>query len=102
MECSSFRRFDLEILQYSYHPYSEDDADCELIIELSTIIGDTLPDSASLKINLYNDEGEIFLNEEYYISSESFFSYDTFKISLYDNAKTLITAKSARIYMSQS
>lgn len=98
----TFKRFNLKVLQYSYRPYSDDDADCELIIELTTIDGDTLFDSASIKINLYDEEGDIFFTNDYYIDSEEFVGYDTFKITLYNNSRTLILAKSARIYMSQS
>ena len=83
----TFKKFNLRVLQYSYHPYSDEDADCELIIEL---------------VNLYDEKGEIFLTESYYIDSENFAGYDTFKISLYNNSNTLIMAKTARVYMSKN
>ena len=98
----TFKKFNLRVLQYSYHPYSDEDADCELIIELVTMEGDSMTDDASIKVNLYDEKGEIFLTESYYIDSENFAGYDTFKISLYNNSNTLIMAKTARVYMSKN
>ena len=97
----TFRKFNLQVLQYTYHPYSDDDADCELIIELTTIDGDSMTGDASIKINLYDENGDIFFNTESYIDSDEFAGYDTFKISLYNNSRTLLEAKTARVYMSQ-
>lgn len=98
----TFKRFNLRVLQYSYHPCSDKDADCELIIELVTIDGDSILDDASIKVNLYDENGEIFLTESEYIDSDDFAGYDTFKIDLYNNSNTLIMAKTARVYMSKS
>ena len=95
----TFKKFNLRVLQYSY---SDEDADCELIIELVTMEGDSMTDDASIKVNLYDEKGEIFLTESYYIDSENFAGYDTFKISLYNNSNTLIMAKTARVYMSKN
>ena len=47
----TFKKFNLRVLQYSYHPYSDKDADCELIIELVTMDGDSMTDNASIKVN---------------------------------------------------
>ena len=46
----TFKKFNLRVLQYSYHPYSDEDADCELIIELVTMEGDSMTDDASIKV----------------------------------------------------
>ncbi len=91
--------YNLQVLQFSYHPYSDDDADCELIIELTTIDGDAMTSDASIKVNLYDENGDIFYANELYVDSDEFAGYDTYKISLYDNSRTLLEAKSARVYM---
>lgn len=98
----TFAKFNLKVLQYAYHPYSDDDADCELIIEIATIDGNAMTDSSSVKINLYDENGDIFFTTEEYIMEEDFAGYDTFKIKLYNNSRTLLEAKSARIYMSKN
>ena len=97
----TFSKFNLKVLQISYHPYSDDDADCELIVEIESINGESMDDDAVIKINLYDKDGEILMTEDYYIDGEEFAGYDTYKISLYNNSRTLLEAKSARLYMSQ-
>ena len=96
----TFKKFNLQVLQISYHPYSDDDADCELIIELTTIDGDSILGDPRIKINLYDENGDIFFNTEEYIDGDEFAGYDTIKIALYNNSRTLLEAKSARVYAS--
>ncbi|WP_026661851.1 hypothetical protein [Butyrivibrio proteoclasticus] len=98
---STFSRLNLQVLQYSYHPYSDDDADCELVIELATIEGDSIEFPLSIKVNLYDEEGTIITTEDKFINPDKFLGYDTFKISLYNNSRTLIEAKTARVYVTR-
>lgn len=98
----TFKKFNLRVLQYSYQPYSNEDADCRFIIELVTMQGDSMTDDASIKVNLYDEKGEIFFTNSYYIESDDFAGYDTFEINLYNNSNTLIRAKTARVYMSKN
>ena len=96
----TFEKFNLQVLQFTYRPCSDNDADCKLIIELETIDEEMMEDDASIKVNLYDENGEIILTQECFIDSEEFDAYDTFELSLYNNSRTLIEAKSARIFMS--
>lgn len=98
----TFKKFNLQLIQFSYHPYSDNDADCDFLVELMSEDGDAIVDSVYLKINLYDENGDLFLNEYEFINHEDFSGYDTFKINLYDNGRTLLEAKSARIYMSKA
>lgn len=94
----TFEKFNLQVLQFTYRPCSDNDADCKLIIELETIDEEMMEDDASIKVNLYDENGEIILTQECFIDSEEFDAYDTFELSLYNNSRTLIEAKSARIF----
>ena len=98
---ATFRKCNLKVLQFSYRPYSDDDADCQLIIEVSTIDGDSIEDDVFLKINLYDENGEIIYNTEEDIYSDEYAGYDTFNISLRRNNRILKEAKSARIFVSK-
>ena len=98
----TFAKYNLQVLQYAYHPYGEDDADCELIIEVMSADGNAMAEDAGIKINLYDDAGEIFFTAGQFVDADEFAGYDTFKICLYNNSSTLLEAKSARIYMSKS
>lgn len=98
---STFDKFKLNIIQFVYKPYSENDADCILIIEVSSCEGEDVTENAYIKINLYDDEGSIIMTQSHYISAEDFAGYDTFEILLYKDGKTLDEAKSAKLYMSK-
>lgn len=87
----------LQILSFSFQPFGDDDADCILIMELSTD-GKKKFKGAELKVNLYDEDGEIFVNKSTTIYSWSFIGYDTEKIALCYGKKALLKAKRARIF----
>lgn len=92
----AFKKAGLKLLQFSFQPYSEDDADANFIAEIE---GDNEFDGGySLKVNLYDKDGKIFLTEDTYISSD-FSGYDTFNMFLSNDSKTLVRAKKARVYL---
>ena len=98
---TTFRKHSLKILQFSYQPYSDDDADCEMLIEIGTIKDEDLTENVLVKVNLYNEYGEIYDTSSKMILADDFDGYDTLKIHLYNNGRTLIEAKSARVYLSR-
>ncbi len=97
----TFKKFNLKILQFSYQPFGPDDADGQIIIEVSTIEGDEIPEHAMIKVNLYDNNGEIFLTECRPVNANYFSGYDTFSIALRYNSKALKKAKKARIFMTK-
>lgn len=98
---ATFRKNNLKILQFSYQPYADDDADCEMLIEIGTINDEDLTENVQVKVNLYNEYGEIYDTKSDVIIARNFDGYDTLKIHLYNNSRTLIEAKSARVYVSK-
>lgn len=98
----TFNKANLEVLEIIYHPYSDDDADCELLIELQSLNNEDLPFDITIKVNLYDDNGNLFYTGEEYVSEDDFMGYYTFKINLYNNSRTLYEAKSAKVYISKS
>ena len=66
----TFEKFNLQVLQFTYRPCSDNDADCKLIIELETIDEEMMEDDASIKVNLYDENGEIILTQECFIDSD--------------------------------
>lgn len=98
---ATFRKHNLKILQFSYQPYADDDADCEMLIEIGTIKDENLTENVRIKVNLYNEYGELYDTSSGMIVAEDFDGYDTLKIHLYNNGRTLIEAKSARVYLSK-
>lgn len=99
---SLFQKNNLEVLSFSYRPYSDDDADCEMLIEISTCSGRTLTDDVAIKVNLYDSNDEICFTEEYRLYADEFEGYDTLSLALYDNGKTLLKAKSARLFVTRN
>ena len=97
---ATFKNCGLQILSYSFQPYSDDDADCKIIIELSSVGDNILFEGATLKVNLYDKDGEIFLNVKEYINSD-FSGYDTITLTLYYNQRTLLMAKKAKIFIAK-
>ena len=81
--------------------FTDDDDDCSLIIELSTINGDSIDDDVNIKVNLYDGDGEIYDTKEWYIDSEEFAGFDSIQLCFYNNSRTLKEAKSARIFASR-
>ena len=56
---------------------SDDDPDLDVFIELATISGSELPYGVYVKINLYDEEGDLYMTNASYISKEGFSGYDT-------------------------
>ena len=95
----TFKKFNLQVLQFTYRPYDEEDADCYLVIEVATISGNKISRGGHIKVNLYDENGEIIDTASAYIDEDEFGGYDTFRILICDEGRMLIEAKTARIYM---
>lgn len=98
----TFRNLNLQVLQFTYQAYSDENADCRLFIEIATLDGNEIPQSATIRANLYDENGELFDSDYTPIIKNDFSGYDTFKISFTNNERTLYEAKTARIYMSKN
>ena len=104
---STFSRFNLKVLQVAYQPYAEDgddepDADCDLLVELASLNGNPMPSNGHIKINLYDENGDLIYHDDHMVFAEGFAGYDTYSFMLSHNCKTLLVAKSAKVYMSKN
>ena len=69
-----------------------------MLIELSSIKGDTISSSVDIKVNLYDIDGELIYTDKVTILSREFGGFDTVKIQLRDNGRLLLIADSAKIF----
>ncbi len=105
---STFNAFNLQVLQVGYHPYGveddseESDADCDCLVEVSALNDGPMTHDAYLKVNLYDENGDLISHDYSLIQAEGFSGYDTYKVMLINDSKTLRIAKSAKVYMSQN
>ena len=104
---STFSKFNLKVLQVAYQPYAEDgdedpDADCDLLIELTSINERPMSGDGHVKINLYDENGDLIYHDNHMIFAEKFAGYDTYSFMLSHDCKTLRIAKSAKVYMSRN
>lgn len=98
---ATFRKHNLKILQFSYRSFTDDDADGEMLIEIGTIKDEVLTENVRIKVNLYDEDGELYDTSSEKIVAEDFDGYDTLKILFCNNRRTLIEAKSAKVYLSK-
>ena len=98
---STFEKNNLKLLRFRYRPYGEDDADCVLLIEFSADEGLEIPNSLFIKVNLYDDNDDIYLTDNTYINAETFSGYDTKALYLTDDSNALLRAKAGRIFVTR-
>lgn len=99
---NTFEMNNLQILNFSVQACGEDDADCNIYIELATIKGTKIPDSIEVKINLYDKEDELFMVESREIYEDDFRGYDTITLNCYRDNNTLKKVKKGRLYVVKS
>ena len=93
-----FDKLNLRIDNFSFRALNDENADCDLLIELSSIKGDTISSSVDIKVNLYDIDGELIYTDKVTILSREFGGFDTVKIQLRDNGRLLLIADSAKIF----
>lgn len=98
---NTFEHNNLQLIRFSVKPYSEDDADCSIIVEFSSLEGTTIPESIYIKVNLYDEDDDIYLAECAFVNCERFDGYDTVSIIMDDDGKTLMKAKSGRMFITR-
>ena len=102
---TTFSKFNLQVLQVGYRPYAEEgddepDADCDFMIEISSLDNAPMKCNAYIKINLYDENGDLIDHDNKLVIADEFSGFDTFKIMMTNDSKTLLRAKSAKVYMS--
>lgn len=95
---NTFTVNNLQILNLNVRPAGVEDADFDILIELATINGNSIPSSVDIKINLYNEDGDLYSLEETWIDEDTFSGYDTVKIMCGNCDMTLKKVVKGRIY----
>ena len=98
---STFDNNNLRVVNIGCKPYDDDDADLLFYVELESANGESIPCRLSLKINLYDSEGNLYMLEEDYLSPEQFNGYDTREIVFCDSSHVLEIARSGKIFVSR-
>lgn len=74
------------------------DGDLLVYVELATISETVLPNDISIKINLYDENGDIYMVGSHYVDKESFSGYDTITINCFDKSRVLEKAVKGRLF----
>ena len=98
---NTFEAFNLQVLNIGAHACSDDDGDLEVLIEIASINGSTIPDDVTIKLNLYDESGSIYLHREESLYAEDFGGYDTIQIDCYDDKHTLERATRGRLFVTK-
>ena len=100
---SSFEQNNLQILNLTCKPSSYgNDFDMEVLVEIASIEGARIPSHLYIKINLYDEDGELFSTNETLVEADTFNGYDTVVICCSDNnSRTLDVAVKGRIYVTR-
>ena len=103
---STFEQFNLKVLQVAYKPYGiegaeEPNADCDCLVELVSMNDEPMSKDAYIKVNLYDADENLISHDYQMIMSRDFSGYDTYSIYITNDSKTLLLAKSARVYLSK-
>ena len=91
----------LQILNLSVRPEGEDDADCNILLEIASIEGNSIPCDLLIKINLYDEDDEIYMTNSEFVLKDKFSGYDTFSIYCFDNSNTLLKAVKGRLFITK-
>ncbi len=91
---NTFKKYNLKVLQCSYS--FGDDGNCDFYIEISSIDETILSEDICIKINLYDNNGEIIYSASNDIKAGTFDGYDTINLILWYNA---LKAEKARVFV---
>ena len=94
----TFEKCNLQIIQFTYNQCSGDNYDFDVFAEVAAVEGHKIENDVSIKVNLYDTDGELIRTSNNILLSDDFPGYDTVQIFCHDNRKALLEAKSARIY----
>lgn len=92
----------IKVLKIGVKPYSEDDSDMQLLLEIESIDGGNLANSIDIKINLYDKDDELYQVNSSYLDEDVFCGYDTVVINCYDDGQTLQKAVKGKLYVTKS
>lgn len=98
----TFEANNLQVLHLGVKPYSSNDADCNLLVELASIEGSSISADLTVKINMYDKDEDLYLVKCGYLKADTFSGFDTLSISCYSDGKTLKKAISGKLYVTKT
>lgn len=99
---STFAANNLQVINVGCKPASDDDGDLEVYVELASINGSAIPCTLDIKINLYDESGDLYMTEDTTLFLNRFNGYDTVKIYCQDDSHTLEKAVKGRLFVVKS
>lgn len=95
----TFTKNNLKVYGLGIKELGPKDGDCKVYLELGCIDGEELEDSFEIKINFYDEEGNIYKLFTICLEQDDFLCYDTIEFYCRDNKRLLDQAVAARIYL---
>ena len=99
---STFESNNLEVLATACKPYNDSNGDLLVYVELVSISGKRIKKDLSLKINLYDINGDLYMSDYQDIFASEFTGYDTITIECQDSHHVLDTAYKGKLYVTWS
>ncbi len=98
---STFAANNLQVISLGCKPYEENDADLRVNIEIATISGSEIPSDLQIKINLYDEDDDLYMTNYIVMNKDKFSGYDTITINCYDNSHVLEKAVKGRLFVTR-
>lgn len=97
---STFAANNLQVINIGCKPASNIGGDLEVYVEIASVTGSNLPFSLYIKINLYDDNDDLFMTKESFIRDDRFNGYET--ITIYCNdSHVLDKAVKGRLFVTR-
>lgn len=97
----TFLKNNLEVISYGFCEIDEDDGWMDMLIEVSSISGDSINDSVYVTANFYNADNNIIYTDDVRIDKERFLGHDTLRLYLQEYNLAFKTEK-CRIYATKT
>jgi len=97
----SFDNYGIEVLSYGFCKINEETGWLDLMVEIEDESGFGLEDDLQLKVNLYDEEGDIIYSDSEYIYEDEFDGFDTVHFHLSEDGLAF-NADRCRLYMTKA
>lgn len=97
---TTFEKHNLQVIDFSIRPESEDESDSDfaIVFEICSLDGGSIDGCIQVKANLYDANGNIYAIKDEHIFASSFEGYDSFEIGVWINEKALDIIKAIRVF----
>ncbi len=96
----SFDNYGIEVVSYGFCKINEETGQLNLLVEIEDESGFGLEHDLQLKVNLYDEDGDIIYSDIEYIYADDFDGYDTIDFYLNEDGLAFNIARS-KIYVTK-